>query len=560
MSRVGAVDIGTNSVRLLVADVDGPAARRQAASPLDRRMRITRLGQGVDRTARARTRTRSSARSTCCASTARVLDELRRRRSVRATATSAARDARNRDEFFAAAHDALGVDAGAALAARRRPRCRSSARPPTSTRPAPYLVVDIGGGSTEFVLGTDAPEGWCRSTSGACASPSSSCTSDPPAPEELSNAVAVVRDHLADVPRAIPGAADAATLVGLAGTVTTVAAVELGLPEYDRERIHHFRLTRDGGGGRVPHARHRERPRNARTTPGLEPGRVDVIVGGALVLVAILRVLGFDEMLVSRGRHPRRSRPQPGVKPSRTVSSGSGRRRTVREISRSGNREIPHSVRGCAENAEHGPRRSSSTPSAHLTRRRHRTTSRRSLDSDTAGDEVDAWRATIAIDRALRHAHRTRQAARAPRGTPSQAVQRVAEAERHRRSPTPTSPTSRAPPPRSPAAWSPVTTSPPRCSQLLAALVPASLVALRLTRARRVAAGTYPPCRNGIESYARDADHRPPAARPRAVEPVPRGDRRARAPAARAHGSRVPRDHGRDDGAPAHRVPHRRTR
>ena len=108
-----------------------------------------------------------------------------------------------------------------------------------------------------------------------------------------------MRDLVADVPRVVPGATEAATLVGLAGTVTTVAAIELGLPEYDPERIHHFRLTRDGGRGRVPHARHRDARRSVRTTPGSSPGRVDVIVGGAIVLVDVMRVLGFDEMLVS---------------------------------------------------------------------------------------------------------------------------------------------------------------------------------------------------------------------------------------------------------------------
>ena len=110
--------------------------------------------------------------------------------------------------------------------------------------------------------------------------------------------MAVVRDHIADVERAIPRVADAVTLVGLAGTVTTVAAIELGLPEYDRDKIHHFRLTRAAAED-VFRTLATESAAERAHNPGLEPGRVDVIVGGAIVLVAILRSLGFDEVLVS---------------------------------------------------------------------------------------------------------------------------------------------------------------------------------------------------------------------------------------------------------------------
>jgi len=114
----------------------------------------------------------------------------------------------------------------------------------------------------------------------------------------LSNAVAVVRDYIADVERAIPGVAEAVTLVGLAGTVTTVAAVEMGLPEYDRDKIHHFRLTKAAAED-VFRTLATENAAARAHNPGLEAGRVDVIVGGAIVLVTILRALGFDEVLVS---------------------------------------------------------------------------------------------------------------------------------------------------------------------------------------------------------------------------------------------------------------------
>jgi exopolyphosphatase/guanosine-5'-triphosphate,3'-diphosphate pyrophosphatase len=295
VSRLAAVDIGTNSVRLLVADVDGMSPRDAKIMPLDRRMRITRLGQGVD-----------GSRALAPEAIARTTAVLREYRDalaeygvtrVRATATSAARDATNRDEFFTAAHDALGVTPEL-LSGEEEAALSFLGATADLDAPAPYLVVDIGGGSTEFVLGTDAPDGLVSLDMGCVRITEQFIHSDPPAPEELSNAVAVVRDLVAEVPRVIPGALDAATLVGLAGTVTTVAAVEQGLPEYDPDKIHHFRLTREAAED-VFRTLATESVEQRKHNPGLEPGRVDVIVGGAAVLVGIFRVLGFDEMLVS---------------------------------------------------------------------------------------------------------------------------------------------------------------------------------------------------------------------------------------------------------------------
>ncbi|MFI5046446.1 MAG: exopolyphosphatase [Acidimicrobiia bacterium] len=294
MSRVGAIDIGTNSVRLLVADVDG-SGRDAKLLPVERLMRITRLGQGVDRT-----------RVLAPNAIDRTVSVLREYRDVldahgvtqlRATATSAARDAANRDVFFSAARGALGV-APELLSGEVEAELSFLGATADLDAPAPYLVVDIGGGSTEFVVGTDAPTGLVSLDLGCVRVTEQFLESDPPAPEELSNAVATVRDLIADVPRLVPGAADAATLVGLAGTVTTVAAVELGIAEYDPERIHHFRLTRPAAED-VFRTLATESAADRAHNPGLEPGRVDVIVGGVIVLVSVMRVLGFDEMLVS---------------------------------------------------------------------------------------------------------------------------------------------------------------------------------------------------------------------------------------------------------------------
>jgi exopolyphosphatase/guanosine-5'-triphosphate,3'-diphosphate pyrophosphatase len=295
VKRVAAIDIGTNSVRLLVAEVDGGSPRDAKLVALDRRMRITRLGQGVDRT-----------RALAPEAIERTVTVLREYRTaldehgvttVRATATSAARDASNRDEFFAAAHDALGVTPEL-ISGEEEAALSFLGATADLDAPGPVLVVDIGGGSTEFVLGTDAPDGLVSLDMGCVRITEQYLESDPPAPEELSNAIAAVRDLVAEVPRVIPGAAEAKTLVGLAGTVTTVAAVELGIPEYDPEVIHHFRLTRAAAED-VFRTLATESAAQRVHNPGLEPGRVDVIVGGAAVLVGIFRVLGFDEMLVS---------------------------------------------------------------------------------------------------------------------------------------------------------------------------------------------------------------------------------------------------------------------
>jgi exopolyphosphatase / guanosine-5'-triphosphate,3'-diphosphate pyrophosphatase len=294
--RLAAVDIGTNSVRLLVADVDGHEPATARVDILDRRMRITRLGQGVHATRRlhpdAIERTLTVLREYRGA-----LDELGTT-AVRATATSAARDATNRDDFFGPAAAALGVELELLSGEEEARVSFLGATAELEGEPAPYLVVDIGGGSTEFVLGTSKPEGLISIDVGCVRVTEQFLASDPPAPEELSAAVSVVRDHLADVARELPGITEARTLVGLAGTITTVAAIEQGLAEYDRDRIHHFRLTKAAAED-VFRTLAVEPVDVRRHNPGLEAGRVDVIVGGTIVLVSILRAFGFDEVLVS---------------------------------------------------------------------------------------------------------------------------------------------------------------------------------------------------------------------------------------------------------------------
>jgi exopolyphosphatase/guanosine-5'-triphosphate,3'-diphosphate pyrophosphatase len=284
---VAAIDCGTNSTRVLVGD---------GSRTVERRMRITRLGEGVDGTRRL-----------APAAIERTVDALREYRAVldahgvrqvRMTATSAARDATNRDEFFDAAEAAIGVrpellsgDDEAALSF-------LGAGSDLDPADGPFLVVDIGGGSTEFVVGRDKPVGALSVDLGCVRITEKFLHHDPPTAEELSNAIGVVHDVIDDVIREVPAALDAARLVGLAGTVTTMAAVEIGLAEYDRDRIHHFELTRAATEDVFRTLATESRAQRI-FNPGLEAARADVIVGGALILVTIMRHFNFDSCLVS---------------------------------------------------------------------------------------------------------------------------------------------------------------------------------------------------------------------------------------------------------------------
>ena len=295
MTRVAAVDIGTNSTRLLVADVDG-RGRDAKLVPVDRRTQITRLGQGVHatRTLRADAIERTVAVLSAYRAAA---DELGVER-IRATATSASRDATNRDEFFDAAEATLGTRPEL-LSGEEEARLEFlGATAALDGAPAPYLLVDVGGGSTEFIAGTEEPTGLCSIDIGCVRLTEQYLHGDPPTPEELSQAVTVVRDHLADVDRLVPDARRARTLVGTAGTVWTMAAIELGVDAARSDLIDHFVLTRTAAED-VFRTLATEPIARRRHNPGLDRGRVDVIVGGAIVVVGVLRHFGFDAMLVS---------------------------------------------------------------------------------------------------------------------------------------------------------------------------------------------------------------------------------------------------------------------
>ena len=222
MTRVAAIDCGTNSIRLLVADVDPRPARWSTST---RRMEIVRLGEGVDRTGRLSRRPPSSAPSRPATDYADRIAELGAER-MRFVATSASRDAENRGDFVAGVLERLGVepevvtgDEEAALSFDGATRELLGPR-----QPAPFLVVDIGGGSTEFVLGETGRSPRARSTSAACGSPSGTCTATRRPPRRDRGRRADIDGRRRRVRRRPCRSSEARTLVGLAGSVTTVAA------------------------------------------------------------------------------------------------------------------------------------------------------------------------------------------------------------------------------------------------------------------------------------------------------------------------------------------------
>jgi exopolyphosphatase/guanosine-5'-triphosphate,3'-diphosphate pyrophosphatase len=286
-SHVAAIDCGTNSTRILIAD------RATGAATL-RRNTITRLGQDVDRTGKLASEAIERVAATLTAYKADLDEHGVPTEGLRIIATSAARDASNPDEFFDAAERILGKRPEL-LSGREEGRLSfAGATGELDPGLGPYLVVDIGGGSTEFAIA-----GQVVSIDVGCVRVTERYLhGDPPDAGELSDALSVVRSHLDDVVRLLPGSLDAARLVGLAGTVTSMAAIEQGLATYDRDKIHHFVLSRPAAEDVFRTVATEPRTRRAHN-PGLEADRVDVIVGGALILVAVLRHFDFDACLVS---------------------------------------------------------------------------------------------------------------------------------------------------------------------------------------------------------------------------------------------------------------------
>ncbi len=280
-TRVGAIDCGTNSLRLLIADVD---ATTGALTDVVRRMEIVRLGHGVDQTAElapeALERTLAMSREYAAQCREYAVEQ------IRFVATSATRDARNAADFVAGVQDAFGDLAITPEVIKGDEEARLSFLGATGDLvaagvPGPFLVVDIGGGSTEFVRGTTKVEAARSVDIGCVRMTERHLRSDPPTEVEIGQAVADI-DAAIDRAVATVDLRPVQTLVGLAGSVTTIAAHLLGLPHYDPQAIHLSRATPTAV--QAACAELVAMTRAERAAQGyMHPGRVDVIGAGALV-------------------------------------------------------------------------------------------------------------------------------------------------------------------------------------------------------------------------------------------------------------------------------------
>jgi exopolyphosphatase / guanosine-5'-triphosphate,3'-diphosphate pyrophosphatase len=288
---VAAIDCGTNSTRLLIADSRGRTVERQ--------MRITRLGEGVD--GQGLLSDEAIERSV---SVLRDFREIMQRLAVtkgRLVATSAVRDAANGSEFLEAAAHATDLDPELLSGIEEGRLSLAGAAADLDADEGPFLVVDIGGGSTELVVGSSADDPDLAAVSlqlGCVRITERFLHSDPPTREELAAAESVIAEGLDGAVAQAPRLVTAHRLVGLAGTVSTLASLRLGLHEYDRSQIHHavlpiaevydwYRtLASEVATARLDRA-------------GLVPGREDVIVGGVMMLASVMSRFGFEECLVS---------------------------------------------------------------------------------------------------------------------------------------------------------------------------------------------------------------------------------------------------------------------
>jgi len=288
--RVAAIDCGTNSIRLLIADIDGTNFRE-----IVREMEIVRLGQGVDKTGQfnpdAITRTLAAVDTYARTIAAKGVEK------IRFCATSATRDATNRDLFINGVKERLGIEPEVIPGEVEASLSFQGATKDFNKVEGPFLVIDIGGGSTEFVFGTDKVE-FAKSMNIGCVRMSERhFTGGEAEPGQIAEATADIDEAIAQAAKIVP-IKDAKTLIAVAGTATTVAAAALDLPEYDRYSIHLSRISAE-----KTHAISKQflaMSRDARAALGyMHPGRVDVIGAGALVLSRIMYATGASEFVAS---------------------------------------------------------------------------------------------------------------------------------------------------------------------------------------------------------------------------------------------------------------------
>lgn len=298
--RLAGIDCGTNSIRLLIADVEGSGRLRD----VHRETRIVRLGQGVDATGEFAVE--AIARTRAALADYAALLKTHGVERVRMVATSAARDVANRDDFFAMTADVLGAVLPGAVAevisgAEEAELSFRGAVGELDGGAGPFVVVDLGGGSTEIVVGGEAVVASYSADIGCVRLTERCLHSDPPTPAEVAAARQVVRERL-EVALGVVPVEGARTWVGLAGTMTTLSALAHDLPAYDSAAIH---LSRVAGADllavceRLIGMTRAERA----ALPPMHEGRADVIGGGAIVVEELARELraraGIEELTVS---------------------------------------------------------------------------------------------------------------------------------------------------------------------------------------------------------------------------------------------------------------------
>jgi len=290
MSRVAAIDCGTNSIRLLIADIDGDNFREVV-----REMEIVRLGQGVDKhkafDPEAIERTLAATRKFAEIIASKGVEK------IRFCATSATRDARNRDLFIDGVREILGIEPEVIPGTEEAALSFMGATKELKGIGGPFLVVDIGGGSTEFVFGTDHVHAAKSVNIGCVRMSERHLKKQPPEARSVAAAIEDIDAAIADAARSVP-IKKATTLIAVAGTATTVAAAALGLTEYDRYSIHLSRIPAQKVFGIAQQLSLMSREEIA-ALGYMHPGRVDVITSGALVLSRVMIATGTTEFVAS---------------------------------------------------------------------------------------------------------------------------------------------------------------------------------------------------------------------------------------------------------------------
>ena len=288
--RVAAIDCGTNSIRLLIADIDGTNFRE-----ITREMEVVRLGQGVDKTGAFH----PDAIARTLAAVDKYAVEIAKRgvEKIRFCATSATRDATNRALFIDGVKERLGIEPEVIAGEVEAALSFIGATKDFDKDQGPFLVIDIGGGSTEFVFGTDSVEA-ARSMNIGCVRMSERhFTGDQPDPGQIASAIEDIDEAIRQAAKNVP-ITEAKTVIMVAGTATTVAAAALDLPVYDRYAIHLARISAERA-HQISTELLRE-TREQRAAHGyMHPGRVDVIGAGSLVLDRIMLASGAAEFVAS---------------------------------------------------------------------------------------------------------------------------------------------------------------------------------------------------------------------------------------------------------------------